>query len=146
MTRIATALATILSLAFTPLVAQEIVVTPLPKQDIVVAPAFPPECYGWISSDWGVAGQTWEPATVDTVSECLNAGADVNARNEDGTTPLHKAAQGSRNPAFVTALLDAGADGTAVDRGGKTPFDLAKNNEALAGADAYWALNDARFK
>ena len=146
MTRIATALATILSLAFTPLVAQEIVVTPLPKQDIVVAPAFPPECYGWISSDWGVAGQTWEPATVDTVSECLNAGADVNARNEYGRTPLHYAARFSENPEVITALLDAGADGTAVNKDGKTPFDLAKDNEALAGTDAYWALNDARFK
>ena len=43
-------------------------------------------------------------------------------------------------------LLDAGADATAVNEDGETPFDLAKDNEALVGTDAYWALNDARFE
>ena len=42
--------------------------------------------------------------------------------------------------------LNAGANATAVTEEGLTPFDLAKVNEALAGADAYWALNDARFE
>jgi hypothetical protein len=42
--------------------------------------------------------------------------------------------------------LNAGANGTAVNEEGLTPFELAKVNEALAGADAYWALNDARFE
>ena len=27
----------------------------------------------------------------------------------------------------------------------ETPFDLAKENEALVGTDAYWSLNDAKF-
>ena len=43
-------------------------------------------------------------------------------------------------------LLSADADATVVNEGGFTPFDLAKDNEALAGTDAYWALNDARFE
>ena len=43
-------------------------------------------------------------------------------------------------------LLDAGADATAVNEDGETPFDLAKDNEALVDTDAYWALNDARFE
>ena len=43
-------------------------------------------------------------------------------------------------------LLDAGADATAVNEDGETPFDLAKDNGAPVGTDAYWALNDARFE
>ena len=77
----------------------------------------------------------------------LEAGADVNARNEDGDTPLHSAAEKSKNPEFLTVLLEAGADGTAVNEGGRTPFQAAKAyNRALRGTDAYWALNDARFE
>ena len=191
MNRITFALATILSLAFTPLAAQDT------------------NCDGWKFDR-----QFWEAATVDTVSDCLNSGANVNARNEDGSTPfhlaaffnenpevltvlldagadmnarivdgsttlhlaagynenpevltalldagadlnardeyggtpLHEAAKHNENPEVIIALLDAGADGTAVNGDGETPFDLAKDNEALAGTDAYWALNDARFE
>lgn len=80
------------------------------------------------------------------VTALLDAGANVNARGEYGNTPLHLAASRNENPEVIIALLDAGADGTAVNEDRQTPFDLAKNNEALAGTDAYWALNDARFK
>ena len=61
-------------------------------------------------------------------------------------TPLHLASESTYNPEIITILLDAGADGTAVNSDGQTPFDLAKDNEALVGTDAYWALNDARFE
>ena len=76
----------------------------------------------------------------------LDAGADVNIRAEDEYTPLHGAAEHNENPEIITILLDADADGTAVDGDENTPFDLAKDNEALAGTDAYWALNEARFE
>jgi hypothetical protein len=48
MTRITFALATVLSLAFTPLAAQET------------------NCDGWSQSGWEVAQPFWEAATVDT--------------------------------------------------------------------------------
>ena len=47
---------------------------------------------------------------------------------------------------YITVLLDNGSDGTAVDGLLRTPFDLAQDNGALAGTDAYWALSDARYK
>ena len=50
-----------------------------------------------------------------------------------------------QEPAVITALLDAGADPKARNATGKTPWDHAKDNEALKGSDAYWRLNDARF-
>ena len=49
-------------------------------------------------------------------------------------------------PAIITTLLDAGADATAQDIEGKSPFDYAKQNEALADTAAYWALHDAQFE
>jgi len=52
----------------------------------------------------------------------------------------------SLTPENVLALLEAGADGTAQTEDGLTPFDLAGNNAALRGTDAYWALNDARLR
>ena len=75
----------------------------------------------------------------------LDAGADIEARDRWGRTPLHWAALFSKNPAVITALLDAGADPKARNATGKTPWDHAKDNEALKGSDAYWRLNDARF-
>ena len=60
-------------------------------------------------------------------------------------TPLHRAAQCNKNPAVIAVLLDAGADPKARNAAGKTPWDYAKDNEALKSSAAYWRLNDARF-
>lgn len=128
MTRITFAFATALSLAFTPLAAQQT------------------DCDGWNPSDWEVTRQFWEAATVDTVSYCVNSGSDVNARNKYGYTPLYVAAGNNESPEVIIVLLDAGADVNAVNEDRKTPFDLAKGNKALAGTDAYWALNDASYE
>ena len=89
------------------------------------------------------AASTDKPAVITALIE---AGADVNARTEDGETPLHAAAASTDSPAVITALIKAGANGAAANDHGKTPFDLAKENDAIKGSDAYWALNDARFK
>ena len=76
------------------------------------------------------------------IEALLAAGADVNAREERfGQTPLHKAAGFSENPAVIETLLAAGADVNARNSGGETPWDLAQENEALKGSDAYFRLN-----
>ena len=89
------------------------------------------------------AGFNSNPAVTRAL---VNAGAWLEARvTEFGTTPLHMAASSNDNPAIITALLDAGANGAAQTNWGATPWDLAQDNEALRGTDAWWRLAAARF-
>ena len=75
-------------------------------------------------------------ATPETVVDCIEAGASVNAavvlglqsdRTLDlvGHRPLHTAAQSARDPATVTALLQAGAVVLGRDRRDHTPLHHA---------------------
>ena len=73
--------------------------------------AQPSDCANWNSNEY------FEAATAADVTDCLRSGADLEARTEDGLTPLqdgltplHWAARGNENPAVIAALLDAGAD------------------------------------
>jgi len=50
------------------------------------------------------------------VLKCLLDGADVNARDDRQSTPLHKAVKMRCEPRLVGLLLDAGADINARDR------------------------------
>jgi cytohesin len=52
--------------------------------------------------------------TPDDITALLSAGADVNARNEDGFTPMHFAGM-TGTPDDITALLEAGASGSVKD-------------------------------
>ncbi len=72
----------------------------------------------WNSEDY------FETATVEDVINSLRSGADINARDQYGNTPLHKAA-GYGSPSVVTALLDSGADFNARDVYGYKPLHEA---------------------
>ena len=60
------------------------------------------------------------------VSRCIEAGADPNARNVFGDTPLHSASKYGKDPAVIMVLLKAGADPNAKTQGeigsGNTPL------------------------
>ena len=67
------------------------------------------------------------------VADLLAHGADVEARQEFGFTPLHNAAAG--NETIVRLLLDRGADRTARSDSGKTPEVIARERGRPAAAE-----------
>ena len=76
------------------------------------------------------------------------AGADPNARNDDGSTPLHAAARFS-HAAVVEALIEVGANPAARDRlfGGTLLHEVlrsARNAEVLIASGASVAAVDRR--
>jgi len=86
---------------------------------------------------------------IDAVKKHLTAGADVNATDGNGVTPLHFAA--SENHGEVVELLIAeGADVNATDKNGATPLHMAaaQGNKEIAelliaeGADLGWPANE----
>lgn len=83
-----------------------------------------------------------DPAVI---APMVRAGADVNARDQYGNTPLMRAANANRNPAVITALVNAGAVVNATNNHGETALMMAAHmnpNPAViaalldAGADA----------
>ena len=65
-------------------------------------------------ADWNT-GRFFETATASNIWRYLGAGADIEALDETGRTPLHGAASFGTNETVI-ALLDAGADITARDK------------------------------
>jgi ankyrin repeat protein len=70
-----------------------------------------------------VCGQPY--LSTDYLLELIRDGADVNARNNDGWTPLMLAAGHSTSPEIVTVLLEKGAAIESRDDFGLTPLLLA---------------------
>ena len=62
---------------------------------------------------------------MDKVQLELRCDADIEARNDAGSTPLHVAAAVTDTPAVIQALLDAGADTEAKSDDGHTPLHFA---------------------
>jgi ankyrin repeat protein len=75
----------------------------------------------------------WNPGAQATIITCLiEAGADPNALDNSGVTPLHRAVR-TRCAAAVKALLDNGADVLRRNGSGSTPLLLARRNTGRGG-------------
>ena len=83
-------------------------------------------------------------ALSEDIKLLIAAGANINARNIQGQTPLHYAAF-YFYPETVLTFLEYGAEFSA-DADGKTPWDYCISNPNLKDSNAYWALNELRFK
>lgn len=68
------------------------------------------------------AGKNPSPAVIQAL---LEAGADPDARNEDGLTPLYVASALNPNPDVIAALIEGGADPNARTERGRTPLEAA---------------------
>jgi ankyrin repeat protein len=77
---------------------------------------------------------SWNPdAQAGTVACLIEAGADPNAMDNSGVTPLHRAIR-TRCAAAVKALLEGGADPRLKNRSGSTPMLLATQNTGRGGS------------
>ena len=83
----------------------------------------------------GLPGSSsWNPdAQAATVTCLIEAGADPNAMDKSGVTPLHRAVR-TRCAAAVKALLEGGADPRLKNRSGSTPMLLATQNTGRGGS------------
>jgi len=88
------------------------------------------------AADGCLENPAWNPKQqVAMIRLLLKAGANINAPDKNGATPLHRAVR-TRCAAAVKCLLDAGANPTIRNKPGSTPFHLAVQNTGRGGSGA----------
>jgi serine/threonine-protein phosphatase 6 regulatory ankyrin repeat subunit A/serine/threonine-protein phosphatase 6 regulatory ankyrin repeat subunit B len=101
---------------------------------------------GWTALMWAA-----EKGDKEVCELLISKGADVNAKDKNGLTPLHLACwqEAKDSSASVKALLEAGANVKATDKDGWTPLHFAAQSHAevialllRAGADVNAASSE----
>jgi len=83
-----------------------------------------------------IAGPDWNAKKqVETIKCLLDAGAEINAPDKNGATPLHRATR-TRCAAAVKCLLERGSDTRLKNKPGTTPFHLAVQDTGRGGSGA----------
>ncbi|MFJ1473335.1 ankyrin repeat domain-containing protein [Capnocytophaga cynodegmi] len=76
-----------------------------------------------------------DKADLNLLQKVASVNVDINVKNQDGLTPLHKAAMTAKNLDIIKFLLEKGAKKTITTDFEETAYDLAKENEALKDKD-----------
>jgi ankyrin repeat protein len=79
------------------------------------------------------------------VNKAIQNGADVNAKDESGKTPMMYVAEYGESPEVLQLLIDAGADVQVQNKEGHDAFNYIERNEALFNSDAYWNMYKLKY-
>lgn len=71
---------------------------------------------------------------VFLLDQAVALGVDINAKNENGLTPLHFAAMKAKDANLLTLLMQKGADASIKTDFEESVYDLAAENELLKGS------------
>ena len=86
------------------------------------------------ATDGYINGPAWNAERqVKTIASLLASGAEINAQDKNGATPLHRAVR-TRSAAAVRFLLEAGCNPMLKNKPGSTPFHLAVQNTGRGGS------------
>jgi len=86
------------------------------------------------AADGYLESASWDAKRqVQMIDALLKAGADIQAQDKNGATPLHRAVR-TRCADAVNCLLNAGSDATLRNKPGSTPFHLAVQNTGRGGS------------
>jgi ankyrin repeat protein len=88
------------------------------------------------AADGYINGPAWnEKKQLKTIRRLVVAGAQINAQDNNGATPLHRAVR-TRCAAAVELLLQMGANPVLKNKPGSTPFHLAVQDTGRGGSGA----------